>query len=247
MDNNIETAKIKPNRSVIINAIVILVVIAAGVFLLKGTKPSDSENTLRVVGNSMGEGATLDTVGSGTNIAPITAADHVYGNPKGRIVIVEYSDTECPFCKRFHADMHRLVASNDEVLWVYRHFPIASLHPIAFREARATECAAEQGGNDVFWRYTNEIYNRTNSNNSLNPNELYTIAKDIGLKTDDFKTCLDSDKYSDLVQASIQDGSQNGVKGTPASFVFKDGQFVQLVPGALQFDQLTTLVDGLLQ
>ncbi len=238
----------KSNHSVILSAVIIVAVAAVGTFLLKGTEPTnDSENTLRVVSNSMGQGTTMDTAGSGTNIAPVTAADHVYGNPKGRIVIVEYSDTECPFCKRFHSDMHRLVSSNDEVLWVYRHFPIASLHPKAFRESRATECAAEQGGNDTFWRYTNELYNRTNSNNLLDPNELYKIASDIGLDTNDFKNCLDSDKYSDLIQASINDAGQNGAKGTPTSFVFKDGKFVQLVPGALQFEQLSTLVDGLLQ
>ena len=82
--------------------------------------------------------------------------------------VVEFSDLECPFCKRFHATMQQTVAAyGGQVAWVYRHFPIDQLHSKAPKEAEATECAAELGGNDKFWAYTNRLMEVTPANNGL--------------------------------------------------------------------------------
>lgn len=90
---------------------------------------------------------------------PVGENEHILGNQNARIKIVEYSDTECPFCKTFHSTMHRIVDQNSgEVAWVYRHFPIPQLHPNAEREAQATECVAEIAGNEVFWGYLDKIF-----------------------------------------------------------------------------------------
>ncbi len=101
-------------------------------------------------------------------IRPVSESDHILGNIDAKIIIVEYSDLECPFCKVFHSTMHQVVKEySGEVAWVYRHFPIVGLHPKAFREAEATECAWEQGGNEVFWKYTDKLFEVTPSNNGL--------------------------------------------------------------------------------
>ncbi|MBI2630624.1 thioredoxin domain-containing protein [Candidatus Nomurabacteria bacterium] len=101
-------------------------------------------------------------------IKPLSQEDHIVGDINARIIIVEYSDLECPFCKVFHTTMHRVVKdSGGDVAWVYRHYPILQLHPKAFREAEATECAWEQGGNDAFWKYTDKVFEVTPSNNGL--------------------------------------------------------------------------------
>jgi len=101
-------------------------------------------------------------------LKPVSESDHILGNIAAKIIIVEYSDLECPFCKVFHNTMHQVVKEYaGEVAWVYRHFPIASLHPKAFHEAEATECAWEQGGNEVFWKYMDKLFEVTPSNNGL--------------------------------------------------------------------------------
>ena len=102
---------------------------------------------------------------------PVTPADHILGNPNAEVFIVEYSDLECPFCKQFHKSMLEIMSeygAEGKVAWVYRHFPLDQLHSKARKEAEATECATELGGNDAFWEYTNKIFEITPSNNGLN-------------------------------------------------------------------------------
>ena len=113
---------------------------------------------------------------------PISAADHILGNLGSKVIVLEYSDLECPFCKIFHATMHRVLDSNKEVAWVYRHYPIPQLHSKAVREAEASECAWEQGGNEAFWKYVDRIFQITPSNDRLDSLELFKIAEQIGLK-----------------------------------------------------------------
>lgn len=95
-------------------------------------------------------------------IRPVSTDDHILGDINARIIIVEYSDLDCPFCKVFHATMHRVVKeSGGDLAWVYRHYPIPQLHPNAFAKAEETECAWELGGNEAFWKYTNRVFEVT--------------------------------------------------------------------------------------
>ncbi len=233
MENNTPPAP-KQNYKFYISIFVVLLVVVGAVFL--STKTTPPKNTqVSVEENSLN-----------VNMRPISEDDYILGNRDAEIIIVEYSDTECPYCKRFHADMHKLIDSNSEVAWVYRHSPIPSLHAKAFKEAVASECAAEQGGNDTFWRYVDEIYTRTRSNDSLDEKELYNIASDLDLNTLEFKTCLDSGKYNSKVEADMADASNAGVQGTPTSFVVKNGQIIQKIPGALPYEQLSAYIDSII-
>ncbi len=153
------------------------------------------------------------------NPRPASTEEHFLGTAQAKITFIEYSDTECPFCKVFHNTMQSLVASNKNVAWVYRHYPIPQLHPKAFHEAEATECAWEQGGNDAFWKYIDEVFARTESNNKLEVSELPKIAQDIGLDLTAFNTCLASGKFKDKIEGDMKDGSNAGASGTPYSII----------------------------
>ncbi len=220
-----ENSENKQDNKQIVSAIIIAGVLIAGAVLLKGSAPKDNTNTTN---NAGVEYRKMD-------IRPVKADEHILGNKDAKIMIVEYSDTECPFCKVFHTTMHNIVKERTDVAWVYRHYPIPQLHSKATKEAEATECAWEQGGNDMFWKYTDKIYTTTTSNNGLDEKELYNIAEDLGLNSSSFYTCLQSGKYKDKVQADVNDGSQNGVKGTPASFIITKGE----ITDALQKELLT--------
>lgn len=159
------------------------------------------------------------------NVAAPTSADSIVGNLDADVVVVEYSDTECPFCKVFHNTMNQVIeqyGKDNKVAWVYRYMPLDSLHKKARGEAIALECAKEQGGNDVFWKFTNEVYSRTNSNDSLPETELPKIAKDIKLDIAKWTACLGTDTAAQVVAAQEKTGADAGVEGTPNNFlIFK--------------------------
>jgi len=97
------------------------------------------------------------------NLPEVTADEHIWGNPDAIVTIVEYSDLECVFCKQFHPVLKRIVEeSNGNVRWVYRHYPITSLHQYAFEKAVASECIAKLKGNDAFWKYSDLLFGLLN-------------------------------------------------------------------------------------
>jgi len=195
--------------------------------------------------------ATSNTVKQHTeqiDIVPVTNKDHIIGSINADLVVVEYSDTECPFCKVFHNTMKEVVSTyNGQVAWVYRHFPIAQLHSKATKEAEATECAFELGGNQGFWNYLDKIFETTNSNNSLDPNQLPIIATNVGLDKSAFNTCLSSGKYNAFITKSVEDAVKAGARGTPYSVIIaKNGEKV-VINGAEPFESVKLKIDSLLK
>lgn len=198
--------------------------------------------------------AVIETVqkvqeGSATKMRPITSEDHILGNPNADIIIVEYSDTECPFCKQFHTTLRRVMdeyGKDGKVAWVYRHFPIDNLHSKARKESEATECANELGGQTKFWEYINMLYDKTNSNNSLDPAELPKIAKAVGLDVAKFNTCLSSGKYADKVEKDYQDAIAVGGQGTPTSILITKDGTKTLLEGAQPYANLKNVLDAVL-
>jgi len=235
-DKMMENNNQKPSQLPIAGAILIVGMLIAGAIFFKGNTPVKTAN------NNNPENVAVKN----TAIQPISKDEHIFGNPNAKIMIVEYSDTECPFCKMFHATMHKVVAQNNgNVAWVYRHYPIEQLHPKAFHEAEAMECAWAQGGNEAFWKYTDQIYTRTQSNNKLDVAELPKIAQDIGLDLTTFNTCLLSGKYADKINAQIIDAQNAGARGTPASYIVVDGKVVDEIPGAQSLEGVQAIIDAL--
>lgn len=182
------------------------------------------------------------------DVAQVTDKDHIIGNRNAKVVIVEYSDTECPFCKVFHNTMHQVVDTygDSEVAWVYRHFPIAELHSRAPKQAEATECAAELGGNDAFWDYIDRIFSTTNSNNTLDPAELPRIAQAIGLDVTAFNECLNSGKYTETIGKAVEAAVKAGARGTPYSVAISGNKKV-VINGAQPFEVVKQTIDSLLK
>lgn len=156
------------------------------------------------------------------NVPSPSPDDHLYGSADAPVTLIEYSDFECPFCKRFHDTAKRLVdASNGQVNWVYRHFPLGFHNPGAQKEAEATECAAELGGNETFWAFADTIFARTTSNGQGFPIENLTpLAAEIGLDKAKFQQCLDSERFAEKVQQQMAAGKRAGVSGTPGSILY---------------------------
>lgn len=179
----------------------------------------------------------------------VTSKDHIRGNPNAKITIVEYSDTECPFCKQFHQTMKQIIAEygdSGKVAWVYRNFPLDQLHPKARKESEALECANEVGGNDKFWEYTDRLYEVTPSNNRLEESELPKIAQYVGLDVQKFNSCLSSGKYAQHVEDDVKNATETGGNGTPWSIVItKDGKKYPL-SGAQPYSSVKQMIEGIL-
>ena len=181
-------------------------------------------------------------------IPKVTKDDHIRGSMDAKLVLVEYSDYECPFCKSFHPTMKQVLDEyGDKVAWVYRHYPL-SFHQNAQKEAEASECITELGGNDAFWKYTDIIFERTKSNGTgFALTDLKPLAEELGLDGIKFQQCLDSGKYTSKVTDELNDGSKGGIQGTPGTVIItKDGKR-ELIGGALPFEQVKTQIDSLLK
>lgn len=175
--------------------------------------------------------------------------DHLRGSRSANVLLIEYSDLECPFCKRFHPTAQQAVDEyKGQVAWVYRHFPLDQIHSKADKEAEATECAKEQAGDDGFWKMADKIYEVTPSNNGLNLDDLPKLASQIGLDQNKFKACLDSGKYAQYVENDYQSGIKAGINGTPGNILLdtKTGKTIP-IPGAVPFETLKSSIDALLK
>lgn len=184
------------------------------------------------------------------NLRPVDfTRDHALGDTSAPFTFIVYSDFECPYCKRFHVTAHQFVEKNPDVNWVYRHYPLEFHNPGAQVQAEASECAAELGGNNSFWQYTDLIYQRTRSNGKGFPlDNLVPLAEEIGLDGPAFSTCLNSEKYRNKVLNDFRTGQRAGVDGTPGSFlVHHDSGLVVPVKGAQPLDKLEAALTALKQ
>ena len=241
-------SQIQSNKLSIPAAIIVAGVIIAGAVYFSNNGRQITAGAGQ--GNPSPQQPIAQQTGDLEQMKPISKDEHIRGNPDAPVKIVEYSDTECPFCKRFHGTMKEVMneyGTDGEVAWVYRHFPLDQLHSKARKEAVALECANEQGGNDKFWSYADRLYEITPANNGLEPSELPKIAQFVGLDVVKFNTCLESTKYDQHIEDDVQNAQATGGNGTPWSIVVaKNGKKYPL-SGAQPYTSVKQLIDLALQ
>jgi protein-disulfide isomerase len=216
-----------------------------------------------IVAGALIAGAVFWTRGDGIarekneNIAPnenqelslkVTDEDHVRGDRNAPVKVIEYSDFECPFCKMFHFTMKRIVEDYDgQVAWIYRHFPIEQIHPVKARtEAIASECVAELAGNDAFWKFTDEFFELSPSNNQTDLAILPQIAEGLGISRADFNECLNSGRYDELIDRQFNEAIRTGGTGTPWSLVIAPDGRVFSINGAQDYAVVKQIIDAAL-
>jgi protein-disulfide isomerase len=159
------------------------------------------------------------------------------GAADAKVVVVEYSDFQCPFCKRAYPTVKQLLSEyGSKIKFYYKHFPLG-FHQNAQKAGEAYECAAEQGKN---WEYHDVLFEKGNGDGTgLNNADLKKYASDLQLDTAKFNSCLDSGKFASKVQADAAEGGANGVSGTPTFFI--NGQ---AVVGAQPYATIKSVVDA---
>jgi len=138
----------------------------------------------------------------------------VRGNPKARVMIVEFSDFQCPYCSQVEATLKSVLAKHENtVALAFRDMPITQIHPFAEGAAEASRCAGEQG---KFWEYHDLLFA---DQGKLDRNGLIANAAKLQLDAKQFETCISAEKYKAQIQQDNQDGMRAGVSGTPGFFI----------------------------
>ncbi len=187
------------------------------------------------------------------NTGPVKVSlddDPVLGDKNAPVTLIDFSDYECPFCKKHFDQVYPQIKKDyidtGKVKMVYRDLPLPFHDPNATDQAIAANCARDQGGDDTYFRYHNEIFKRTTSNKTFARENLPKIAADLGLHTANFESCLNSDKYKAEVQKDLDDASKYGASGTPTFFIGKStGQEIDgtKIVGAQPYSVFKTIIE----
>lgn len=221
--------------------------IAAAIFFsgggLSGLTNNDSAQLTNETEQQQDEPAT-----SNGSIPPVTEDDYIRGNPNASIVLVEYSDYDCPFCKRFHDTMNQVIEKygpSGDVAWVYRHMPLQQLHPNAPQIAHAAECVGDLGGNEAFWTFTDLIFNERGTNDPTNMTQLPSFAVEAGVSETELNECMESRRFEEKITGQLEDAFNAGAEGTPHTFVLVGDQ-QGAINGARPFGDVDQIISNLL-
>ena len=197
LDNKNKSESKKTVSKIIVWAVILIVVIG-GIYLISQLDSGTS---------------------SSTTVNNITATDQTKGNPDGQIVLIEYSDFQCPACASYYEIAKQLMQEfNEDIYFSYRHFPLRSIHSNAQLAGQAAEAAGLQG---KFWEMHDKLFDNQNSwSNESNPEDIFLIyATELELDTDKFSTDLESKEIKDKVDNDYASGVGARVNSTPSFFL----------------------------
>ncbi len=159
--------------------------------------------------------------------------EHFLGSANAKVVMVEYSDFQCPACGAAEPTVQEIIkAYGSKIKFVYKHFPLTSIHINAQKAAESSECASAQG---KFWEMHGKLFE---NQNALRISDLKSYAQQLGLNTTSFNSCLDSGAAASAVKADFNEGVAEGVRATPSFFI--NGRKIE---GGQPFDEFKTVID----
>lgn len=164
-----------------------------------------------------------------------TPTNHVEGQGKAGVTLVEYGDYQCPYCEQYYPVMKQVVADmGDQITFQFRNFPLTSIHQNAFAGARAAEAAGLQ---DKFWQMHDLLYeNQSQWSESSDPTKYFNqYAQQLGLNVAQFKQDYASTKVNDLINADMAAGNKLGVDATPTFYL--NGKQIQTNANVGEFEQ----------
>lgn|SRR3989338_2637240 len=239
-----ETITIKKESLWKYSTFILAAILIIGAFVFFNNSNTDSTNT---AGTQQGQQIPSTT----GKVSVSVDDDAVLGDKNAKVTIIEFSDYQCPFCRKFWSETYSQLKKDyidtGKVKLVFRDFPL-SFHPMAQSSAEAAECVREVGKSDeAYWKMHDKIFEEqmvldggtVKSTVTFTTTDLKTWAKEIGYNID---SCLDSGKYTQEVQKDFADGGASGVQGTPAFFV--NGKFLE---GAQPYATFQQTIDALLK
>jgi protein-disulfide isomerase len=240
---NQETSTQKGSSLSMKDLLIPISIVIAGIFVGGGMYFGGGQTTSPVLADSAEPAQEVDNT---SKVKPVTEDDHIKGSINAPIKIVEFSDFDCPFCSRFHEVMNSVVEkySGDEVAWVYRQFPLEQLHPQAPAVAMASECAAELGGNEGFWKFADGYMVARGAGDKTAHGELIPkIVLQAGISPTAFTECFESNRQLENVQSDINQAVETGGRGTPWSIIIGPTGKTYPINGALPQQAVEQLIE----
>ncbi len=216
--------------------------IGLGLYFGAGSGPSADG----LAKNAAPEAPAVDT---SDKINPVTEADWIKGSVDAPVKIVEYSDFECPFCKRHHDTMKTVTEKyGDKVAWVFRQFPLEQLHQKAMPVAIASECVGELGGDTAFWMFTDRYFEETLTNDRTNIETLIpTLVSETGINKTAFTECFETERTKAAVEEDVADAVETGGRGTPWSILIGPDGKTYPINGAQPASVIEQTIEAALQ
>jgi len=196
--------------------IIIVVLVLAGIFVLSGNKSNSS--------NKSGSGSTS------------SLTQHIEGQGKSDVTLVEYGDYECPYCGQYFPTVKQIETEYDQQIhFQFRNFPLVSIHQNAFAAARAAEAAGLQG---KFWEMNSALYeSQSQWTSASDATPIFNqYATQLGLNVAQFKSDSASSKVNSLINADMAEGNKLSIQGTPTFFL--DGKQIQVANSPAAFEKL---------
>lgn len=215
------------------------------------TLESGSKNTNNNVAVGNNNAPTEEVSGKLTaeqvkNVPPVSDLDHIRGSKDADVIMIEYSDLECPFCEKFHPTAKQALDEyGNKIAWVYRQFPLETIHPRAIPSAIASECVAKVSGNDAFWKFVDTVF--SDQTTFLTEDGLKLAASKSGANMNEFNKCYSNKETEKSIRDTMASATTAGITGTPGTFVMNKKGEAWLVPGAVPFESLKATIDEALQ
>ncbi|MFA6814046.1 MAG: thioredoxin domain-containing protein [Candidatus Pacebacteria bacterium] len=185
------------------------------------------------------------------NIPKLNDSDHVLGAKKADVIMISYLDFQCSYCQRWHPTFNTLLAKYaDQITFVYRHFTLG--FPYSDKLAQASECVAEYGGEEAFWKFTDTVYEKLtdesiytleNSNPIITDDSILTIAANAGAPLKQMQDCLESQESANKIEEMKQGAISAGIGGTPATIIISKKAGSELIPGALPIEEVEAMLE----
>ena len=209
-------------------ALTLLILLVAAVVLLIGVIRQKSTLESQVSVSSPTPSASPTTIDTtqitklpAGAVAAVSTSDHLDGSKSAKVALIEYSDLECPFCKRYEGTVQQLQAQyGDQIVRVFRNFPIDTIHPNAPMEALVGECVADIGGDTAYYKYVHAVFAQSQSTGtSISKDAALAIAAQVYPANQTAGVCLSSHILQPKVDADIASGKTAGVRATPTIFI----------------------------
>ena len=198
-----------------------LAIIIAGAIIAGGVYFGLKSGDLKVGNNDNSEVAGTQNANTNTNTNTTTVTTTIGDDPligdksKAKVAIVEFSDFDCPYCKKFYTDTFEQIKTNfidtGKAVFVYRDLPLPSLHPHAEKKAEAGSCIYSISGTEAFYKYFKAVEEGSITDDA----GLTSLASTLGVDSDKFADCFTNSKMSSEVQTDAADAKKAGITGTP--------------------------------
>lgn len=186
--------------------------------------------------------AAAANVPANVSVSAPSAQDHIIGSPTAKVVLIEYSDFQCPYCSLVYPTIKTIVNnSNGTVAWVMRDFPLKSIHPAANPAANAAECIAAQLGSTGWFKYADAVFA---NQDKLSAAYSAQLAQQFGADMTKYNACISASTYQSKIDAQMAEAENNGGQGTPYTVVYGGGKQVP-ISGAVPASQFTSVINSI--